>query len=110
MNSCWVFIIPRDISSPARRVAREARRFPSASDCRGPACHSVRVDGVALNMAHPMNLEIFEMSVVGVAVPGLATVGSGLLAQIASNSAHTWVHNATSPPITVTCKPVHGFP
>jgi hypothetical protein len=36
-----------------------------------------------------MNLEIFDMSVVGVAVPGLATVGSGLLAQIASNSGHT---------------------
>jgi len=65
------------ISSPAIVVPRVSLRFPSESDCRGPACHSVRVDGVALNIAHPINLENFEMSDVGVAVPGLDTVGSG---------------------------------
>ena len=76
------------MSSPATFVPRSVLRLPAASDCRGPACHSVRVVGVVLNIAHPMDLEISEISDVGVAVPGLDTVWSGLLGQIGSNSDH----------------------
>jgi len=76
------------ISSPAILVPSELRRFPFASAWSGQACPSVRVVGVALYIAHPINLEIFEMSVVGVAVPGLDTVWSGLLDEIGSNSDH----------------------
>jgi len=57
------------ISSPAIVVPRVSLRLPSESAWRGPACHSVRVVGVALYIASTRTFCIPAVFVLGVVTP-----------------------------------------